>query len=101
MVEEEELGIFHMAAEGCHGHSPGLQCINSAAMGAILSSDQEVDDKIATYFAAIFNSHHAATAASEPVNSRVSFVPNSAHFFTFHNGLPHLSQEERNSLEVP
>jgi hypothetical protein len=102
LVEEEEPGAFHMAAEGRHGRSPGLQRVKSAATGAVLSSAQEVKDEITAYFATIFHGPHAATAAAAvPVDSGTSFVPNPAHFPTFLNGLPHLSQLERDSLEVP
>jgi hypothetical protein len=102
LVEEDEPGAFHMAAEGRLGRSPGLQRVKAAATGAVLSSAQEVEDEITSYFATIFSGRHAATAAAaEPVDSGASFVPNPAHFPTFLNGLPRLSQLERDSLEVP
>jgi hypothetical protein len=58
---------------------------------------------IAAYFCTIFNGCNIAyAAAAEPVDSGTSFVPNPAHFFShFLNGLPSLSQAERNYLETP
>jgi hypothetical protein len=102
LVEEEEPGIFHIAAEGRHGRSPGLQRVKSAATGAVISSAQEVEDEVAAYFAALFSGPHSASAAAAgPVDSGIPFVPNPAHFPTFLNNLPRLSPEEKESLEFP
>jgi hypothetical protein len=52
-VDEEEAGVSHMAAEGRHGHSPGLQHF-CAANGDIQSLEAAVQEKVFGLFFASF-----------------------------------------------
>ncbi len=66
LVEEEEPGAFHMAAEGRLGRSPGLQRVKSAATGAFLSSAQEVEDEITAYFVTSWSSYSKVAGVAIP-----------------------------------
>ncbi len=56
---------------------------------------------MASYLAALFSGRYTTSAAAaEPVDSGTPYVPNPAHFPTFLNNLPRLTQEERNSLKL-
>jgi hypothetical protein len=97
-----EAGAYQMAAEGKHGRSPGLQRIR-ADNGNILFSEAAVQDEIFSFFSAIFQGRHVATTdpASNPVDSGVPFAPDCLAFPQFLDGLPLLSSEECDGLEVP
>ncbi len=102
LVEEEEAGVFHMATEGKHGRSPGLQRIR-AANGDILSSEAAVQEEVFSFFSAIFKGRHVAAAnpADDPVDSGSPFAPDLSVFPQFLDNLHQLSPEERDGLEVP
>jgi hypothetical protein len=102
LVEEEEAGVFHMAAEGKHGRSPGLQRVR-AANGDILTSEAAVQDEVFSFFSAIFQGRHVAAAdpAGDPVDGGVPFSPDHLAFPQFLDNLLQLSPEERDGLEVP
>jgi hypothetical protein len=70
LVEEEEAGAFHLAAEARHGRSPGLQAVKSAVTGANITDAAGVEAEVLGFYSAIFQGRHAAAAdASDPVNS--------------------------------
>ena len=61
-AEEEVPGLFHAAAEGRHGPSPGLMAVRTAG-GQVLRDQEDVQQEILTYFEALFQGRHTATAA--------------------------------------
>jgi hypothetical protein len=68
----------------------------SAPTGATLSSAQEVECEVFSYFPAIFNGRYATTAAAaKPTDSGVPSSRDLAHFPNFLDDLPCLSYEER------
>ena len=89
-AEEEVPGLFHAAAEGRHGPSPGLMAVRTAA-GQVLRDQEDVQQEILTYFEALFQGRHTATAARpEPFDSGTPFTPNLDKAATFLAGLPSL-----------
>jgi hypothetical protein len=89
--------IFHLAAEGHHGPSPGL-CSIKTATGDILTSPASVEAEVTDYFSALFQGRHVASPDG-PVDSGHTFQPNEALFPAFLDGLPSLSAKEREALE--
>jgi hypothetical protein len=53
LADDELPDIFHLAAEGRHGPSPGLCSIKKAA-GDILTSPASVEAEVTDYFFALF-----------------------------------------------
>jgi len=101
LLEGEIPGIFHLAAEGRHGRSPGLEAVK-AADGTILRDPEAVQREVFSYFETLFNGRHQATAASpEPFDSGISFTPDFNCVGQFLDGLPTLSAEQRDSLDLP
>jgi hypothetical protein len=52
LVADELAGLFHVAAEGQHGQSPGLQSVRSAA-GEILMDPEAVQHEVFSFYEAI------------------------------------------------
>ncbi len=99
LADDELPDIFHMAAEGRHGPSPGLRSVKTAT-GTILSSPASVEAEITDYVSALFQGRHAASP-NGPVDSGHTFQPDEAFFPAFLDGLPSLSVEDREALERP
>ena len=51
LADNELPDIFHIAAEGRHGPSPGLLSVKTED-GVILTAEDEVEDEITSYFSA-------------------------------------------------
>jgi hypothetical protein len=100
LVEEEEAGAFHLAAEARHGRSPGLQAVKSAATGANITDAAGVEAEVLGFYSAIFQGRHSADA-SDPEDSGTPFSPDPTTFPRFLDGLPRLSPAQRDSLETP
>ncbi len=49
---------FHRAAEGCHSSFPGLQKVKSGSTRAFLTTAEEVEVEVSSFFAAVFNDNH-------------------------------------------
>jgi hypothetical protein len=102
LVEEEEAGAFHLAAEARYGRSPGLQAVKSAATGTNITDAAGVEAEVLGFYSAIFQGRHAAaTDASDPVDSGTPFSPDPSTFPRFLDGLPRLSPAQRDGLETP
>jgi hypothetical protein len=99
LADDELPDIFHLAAEGRHGPSPGLCSIKTAA-GDILTSAASVEAEVTDYFTALFQGRHVASPAG-PVDSGHTFQPDETLFPAFLDGLPSLSTEDREALERP
>ena len=99
LADDELPDIFHLAAEGRHGPSPGLRSVKTAT-GTILSSPASVEAEITDYFSALFQGRHVASP-NGPVDSGHTFQPDEAFFPAFLDGLPSLSVEDREALERP
>jgi hypothetical protein len=101
LVADELASLYHIAAESSLGSSPGL-CSVSNAEGVVLTEPEAVKREIFSFYEAIFQGRHEATAGADaPVDSGVSFVPDEALFDRFLPGLLHLSRAQRDSLEAP
>jgi hypothetical protein len=79
LVEEEEAGTFHLAAEGHHGRSPG-QTVKSATTGAVTADEAGVEAENLYFYSAIFQGRHYA---SDPVDSSTPFSPDPTTFPQF------------------
>jgi hypothetical protein len=83
LVADELAGLYHIAAESRHGSSPGL-CSVSTAEGAVLTEPEAVQQEIFSFYEAIFQGRHEATAGADaPADSGASFVPDEAVFDRF------------------
>jgi hypothetical protein len=91
--------IFHLAAEGRHGPSPGLCSVKTAA-GDILTSAASVETEVTAYFSALFQGRNVASPDG-PVDSGHTFQPDESLFPAFLDDLPSLSAEVREVLEQP
>ncbi len=98
LADDEMPDIFHLAAEGRHGPSPGLCSVKTAA-GTVLSSPASVEAEITSYFSALFQGRHVASADG-PVDSG-HMMPDETLYPAFLDGLPSLSVEDREALEQP
>jgi hypothetical protein len=99
LADDELPDIFHKAADGRHGLSPGLCSVKTAA-GDILTSPASVEAEITDYFSALFQGRHVAFADG-PVDSGHTFQPDETLFPAFQDVLPSLSVEDREALEQP
>ena len=99
LADNELPDIFHLAAEGRFGSSPGLRSVKKAT-GETLTSAAEVEAEVTNYFSALFHGRHVASPAG-PVDSGHTFQPDQSLFPAFLDGLPTLSGEEREALERP
>jgi len=99
LADDELPDIYHLAAEGRHGSSPGLQTIKTAD-GTVLTSAATVEAEVTGYFIALFHGRHVASPAG-PVDSGNTFQPDQSLFPAFLEGLPSLSEDQRLSLEQP
>jgi hypothetical protein len=97
LADGELPDIFHLAAEGRHGPSPGL-CSIKTATGDILTSPASVEAEVTDYFSALFQGRHVASPDGQ-VDSGHTFQPDEALFPAFLDGLPSLSVKEREALE--
>ncbi len=101
LADGEQVGIFHLAAEGRQGPSSGLTSIKTAD-GRTLTEPDEVQAEVMAFFEAIFQGRHApAQGAGEPVDSGQTFSPDARLFPQFLDGLPSLLPEDRDHLERP
>ena len=88
-ADEEVPGLFHAAMEGRHD-SPGLMAVRTAD-GQVLRDPDDVQQEVLTYFEALFQGRHTATAARpEPHDSGTLFTPDLNKAATFLAGLPTL-----------
>ena len=99
LADDEMPDIFHLAAEGRHGPSPGLSSVKTAD-GEVLSSPASVEAEITSYFSALFQGRHVASPDG-PVDSGNTFQPDETLYPAFLDGLPSLSEEDREALEQP
>ncbi len=99
LADGEQPGLFHLAAVGRQGLSTGLTSIKTAG-GCTLTSEDEVQAEVLSFFEAIFQGRHAA-AQGEPVDSGHPFVPDMQLFPQFLLGLPTLLPEDRDGLKAP
>jgi exonuclease III len=101
LLEGELPGIFHYAAEGRHGSSPGVTAVADTD-GVVHSSPAAVEAVILPYFEALFNGRHRSAAdRPEPYDSGQSFRPDIDKIPAFLEGLPTLPEEQADALEVP
>jgi Reverse transcriptase (RNA-dependent DNA polymerase) len=101
LLEAELPGIFHYAAEGRHGSSPGVTAVADTD-GVVHSSPAAVEAVILPYFEALFNGrHHSAADRPKPYDSGQSFLPDLDKIPGFLDGLPTLPEEQADALEVP
>ena len=100
LADDELASVLHLAAEGRHGPTPGLRSVR-AADGTVLTSSEDVEAEVSSYFTALFHGRHVASAATGPVDSGVTFQPDETLFPSFLTGLPTLSPEQRSGLEEP
>jgi hypothetical protein len=76
LLAEEEPGVFHQQAESRRGPSTGL-CSVRTADGQVLTSPADVEREVSTYFEALFQGRHVASAdESGFVDSGSTFRPN-------------------------
>jgi hypothetical protein len=93
--------LFHAQAEGRHGASPGLLEVKTAA-GDVFASEADVEAEISSFFTALSHGCHVASnLEASPVDSGVTFQPDEYFFPSLLDGLPSLSQEDKDSLERP
>ncbi len=101
LVPGEQAGVLHAAAEGRLGPTPGLTSVKDAT-GRVLTSEDEVQAEVLSFFEAIFQGRHVAAAgAAGPVDSGQTFSPAAQLFPTFLESLPTLHPEDRDQLERP
>ena len=101
LVEGEVPSIFHLAAEGRHGRSPGLEAVRDSH-GNILREAAAVQSEIFSYFGALFNGRHQTSAeCPEPFDSGISFHPDVNAMDQFLEGLPSLEAAQREALDRP
>ena len=101
VAEGETPSLFQAAMEGRHGPSPGLTAIRTAD-GQVLREPDAVQQEILSYFEALFQGRHQASAdRPEPFDSGTSFTPDLNIATTFLSDLPSLSPEQSESLEKP
>ena len=101
LVDLEQPGDAHAAAEARFGPAAGLRAVRTAA-GDVLRDPHLVEEEVASYFSALFNGRHAAAAgAAEPVDSGRAFVPDELHVQELLRGLPTLQPADAALLERP
>ena len=99
-ADGEVPGLFHAAMEGRHD-SPGLMAVRTAD-SQVLRDPDDVQQEVLTYFEAIFQGRHTATAARpEPHDSGTLFTPDLNKAATFLAGLPTLPPQHSDALEQP
>jgi hypothetical protein len=99
LADDELPDIYHLAAEGRHGSSPGLHTIKTAD-GTVLTSAATVEAEVTEYFTALFHGRHVASPTG-PLDSGHTFQPDQSLFPAFLEGLPSLTVDQRLSLEQP
>ncbi len=101
LLAEEEPGVFHQQTESRSGPSTGL-CAVRTRDRRVLTSPADVEREVSTYFEALFQGRHVASAdESGFVDSGSTFRPNLDLFQGLLDGLPTLSPEQRANLELP
>jgi hypothetical protein len=86
----EAAEVYQMAAAATGGHSGPhhLKVDNS-----MVTEDKEVETAVISFFEALFQGHHIATAARpEPFHSGMPFEPYFSGYQTFTADMPALSQ---------
>ena len=100
-LEGEVPGLFQWAAEGRQGASTGLTEIKTATR-EILTEKEAVQKEVCSYFEALFHGRHKASAdRPEPYDSGEAFQEDFGRTALFLQGLPKLTAEEKEGLEVP
>ena len=99
LADNELPDIFHIAAEGRHGPSPGLLSVKTED-GVTLTAEDEVEAEITRYFSALFQGRHVASPDG-PMDSGATFQPDESLFPAFLTGLHTLSADQRLALEQP
>jgi hypothetical protein len=99
LADDELPDIYHLAAEGRHGSTPGLRTIKTAD-GTVLTSAATVEAEVTEYFTALFHGRHVASPTG-PVDSGHTFQPDQTLFPAFLEALPSLTEDQRLSLEQP
>jgi hypothetical protein len=101
LLEGELPSIFHYAAEGRHGASPGVTSVKTLA-GTVLTDPDAVQNEILSYFDALFNGRHQTAAdRPEPFDSGQPFTPDVDRIPAFLDGLPRLEPAQAAALEAP
>ena len=100
LVDNELPDIFHLAAEGRHGPSPGLHSVRDAGR-AVLSSRDEMEAEITGYFMALFHGCHVGSVNGQPVDSGATFQPDESLYPGFLEALPSMDPDQRDGLEKP
>jgi hypothetical protein len=78
LADDEFPNIFHLAAEGRPGSSPGLQDVMSAA-GTTLTLAPTMEAEVTEYFTALIHGRHVASPTG-PVDSVSTFQPDQSLF---------------------
>ncbi len=99
LADDELPDIYHLAAEGRHGSSPGLRTIKTAD-GTVLTLTATVEAEVTEYFTALFHGRHVASPTG-PVDSGHTFQPDQTLFPAFLEDPPSLTKDQRLSLEQP
>jgi len=101
LLEGEVPGLYHLAAEGKSGASPGLEAVKRPD-GTILTDPGEVEQEVSAYFKALFHGRHRASEERpEPFDSGSPFQEDFSRVGQFLEDLPQLEEEERERLEAP
>jgi hypothetical protein len=102
LLPDELPSVFLLASEGCHGRSPGLEAVKTAA-GQIIRDPDGVQQEVFAYFDTLFQGRHQATAAApEPCDSGRPFKPSSPEAAAdFLSDMPSLSPAQSQALDRP